>query len=60
VELGSILLFKVDKEKTGRTSVTYRVSVSVASPISEDSSDIFSTMVTFVCLDKEGNKCLIE
>ncbi|MGX9728881.1 MAG: hypothetical protein ACTFAK_16680 [Candidatus Electronema sp. VV] len=59
VELGSILLFDVDKEKVGRTSVTYRVAVSVASPQSADNPEIFSTIVTFVCLDKDGNKCVI-
>lgn len=60
VELGSILLFNVEKEKTGRTSVTYRVAVSVASPQAADSPEIFSTLVTFVCLDKDGNKCPLE
>ncbi len=63
VELGSILLFNVDKERTGTTSVTYRVAVSVASPQSADSTsspEIFSTLVTFVCLDKDENKCPIE
>ena len=60
VELGSILLFNVEKEKTGRTSVTYRVAVSVASPQYDDNMEIFSTLVTFVCLDKDGNKCPIE
>ncbi len=59
VELGSILLFNVDKEKVGRTSVTYRVAVSVASPQADGSSEIFSTIVTFVCLDKDGKKCVI-
>jgi len=63
VELGSILLFNVEKERTGTTSVTYRVAVSVASPQAADcagSPEIFSTLVTFVCLDKDGNKCPIE
>jgi acyl-CoA hydrolase len=60
VELGSILLFEVDKAKSGRTSITYRIAVSLASPSSSDSSEIFSTMVTFVCIDKEGNKRPIE
>ena len=59
VELGSILLFTVEKEKTGRTSVTYRVTVKIVSPLSSDSSEIFSTQVTFVCLDKDGNKCCL-
>lgn len=60
VELGSILLFEVDKEKSGRTSITYRVAVSLASPSSSESSEIFSTVVTFVCIDKDGNKCPID
>jgi acyl-CoA hydrolase len=60
VELGSILVFNVEKEKTGKTSVTYRVQVSLASAFPVDDSEIFSTMVTFVCIDKDGNKCPIE
>ena len=57
VELGSILLFIVEKTKVGRTSVTYRVSAHLAS---SDSSEIFSTEVTFVRLDEDGNKCPIN
>ena len=57
VELGSILVFNVEKQKTGTTSVTYRVVVSVVGTLENDSPEIFSTMVTFVCIDKEGNKC---
>lgn len=60
VELGSILLFRVDRKNTGRTSVTYRVTVSVVSPLSEGRPDIFSTMVTFVCIDEKGKKCPLE
>ena len=60
VEQGSILLFEVNKVKTGRTSVTYRVTVHLASPVSSGSPEIFSTLVTFVCIDEEGNKCPIE
>lgn len=56
VELGTILRFNVDKIKTGTTSVTYKVAASVASAFKEDCSEIFSTMVTFVCIDKDGNK----
>ncbi|CAK8717401.1 MAG: acyl-CoA thioesterase [Candidatus Electrothrix sp. AX5] len=59
VELGSILLFTVDKVKSGITSVTYRIAVNLACPSPSDSSEIFSTVVTFVCIDKEGNKCPI-
>lgn len=60
VKLGSILQFNVEKEKTGRTSVTYRVTVSVASALDDEHAEIFSTVVTFVCIDKDGNKCLVD
>jgi acyl-CoA hydrolase len=49
VELGSILIFNVEKDKTGKTSVTYRVTASVASSLDGDCSEIFLTMVAFVC-----------
>ena len=60
VELGSILVFFVEKERTGTTSVTYRVTAKTASPASSDDAEIFSTLVTFVCLDEDGNKCAIH
>ena len=59
VELGSIIVFNVVKEKAGTTSVTYRVTASIASALKGDCSEIFSTMVTFVCIDKNGTKCPI-
>ncbi|MPQ75978.1 acyl-CoA thioesterase [Hydrogenovibrio sp. JE_KL2] len=60
VELGTILRFNVDKIKTGTTSVTYKVTASVASAFKDDCSEIFSTMVTFVCIDEDGNKRPLE
>jgi acyl-CoA hydrolase len=60
VELGSILIFLVEKDRVGTTSTTYRVTVKIASPLSDDDAEIFSTLVTFVCLDKDGNKCPIQ
>jgi len=60
VELGSILSFQVEKQKVGNTSITYKVVASVASSTSnsdEDEPEIFSTEVTFVCIDKDGRKC---
>lgn len=60
VEPGSIFLFTVEKEKTGKTSVTYWVVTSVASSLIDDYSEIFSTEVTFVSIDKDGNKCLVD
>lgn len=59
VELGSIIQIEVDREKTGRTSVTYRVVASVVSSIRGECAEIFSTLVTFVCIDQDGNKCVI-
>ncbi|WP_075187950.1 acyl-CoA thioesterase [Teredinibacter haidensis] len=60
VELGSILSFNVEKEKTGTTSVTYRVTASVASSQQGENPEIFSTEVIFVCIDKKGEKCSIR
>jgi acyl-CoA hydrolase len=60
VELGSILQFDVEKIRTGRSSVSYHVSARVAGTEAGNRPEIFSTTVTFVCIDKNGNKCLIE
>ena len=49
VKNGSILRFNVDKTHTGNTSVTYLVKVY-------DEALAFSTSVTFVSIDEEGNK----
>ena len=57
VELGSIIRINAEKERTGTTSVTYRVVASVAGSPTEDNAEIFSTMITFVCIDQEGRKC---
>jgi acyl-CoA hydrolase len=59
VELGSIIVFDVARERTGTTSVTYRVIAGIAGSSESDGSEIFSTMVTFVCIDQDGNKSLI-
>jgi acyl-CoA hydrolase len=56
VELGSIIVFNVGKERTGTTSVTYRVSARIAGASPGDGAEIFTTMVTFVCIDEDGNK----
>lgn len=60
VELGSILVFNVTKEQTGTTSVTYHVTAKLATDSQDSPSEIFSTSVTFVCIDKEGNKCSVR
>jgi len=50
VSLGSILRFHSTVTRTGNTSVAYRVEVFV------ESDPIFSTEVTLVRVDAEGNK----
>jgi acyl-CoA hydrolase len=56
VRQGAILRFGVSRGKVGNTSVQYSVQV-----FSESSSDagpqaVFSTNITFVCLDDQGEK----
>lgn len=60
VKPGCILLFEIEKEKTGNTSVTYRVHVRIASALTDGCPDILSTQVTFVCVDEQGNKCPVR
>ncbi|MBN1141210.1 MAG: acyl-CoA thioesterase [Deltaproteobacteria bacterium] len=53
VEQGSILRFVVERTRIGTSSVDYRVEVFK----SEDSGEpIFSTVVVFVRVDREGKK----
>jgi acyl-CoA hydrolase len=59
VKEGSILRFLVERVKIGKTSVQYAVNVFNADLESVDLKVVFSTHVTFVCLDDEGNKAEI-
>ncbi len=54
---GSILRFKVLPVRQGRTSVTYHVNVLADQPGATSERDIFSTNVTFVRVDDQGQKC---
>jgi acyl-CoA hydrolase len=56
VREGTILRFEVKKTRTGRTSVHYRVEVYRANSSYGDTELIFITLVTFVRIDREGNK----
>ncbi len=58
VKEGSILRFLVERAKIGKTSVQYAVNVFNEDIESGDVKveGVFSTHVTFVCLDNEGNK----
>lgn len=59
VKKGTILRFIIDKAKTGNTSVQYSVSVFRGRGEGGKENLIFSTRVTFVCIDEEGSKILL-
>lgn len=56
VREGSILRFQCDNTKTGTTSVCYHVDVFIANSTSADTDSVFSTNVTMVRVDENGNK----
>lgn len=56
---GAILRFNIEPANKGTTSVTYTTVVYVSSPSSRDEEVIFTTHVTFVAVDKQGNKARI-
>jgi len=53
---GTILRFLAEKVRIGNTSVQYTVNVFNEASKSGDEERVFSTNVTFVCLDDEGYK----
>jgi acyl-CoA hydrolase len=55
VQQGTILKFIVEKTKKGTTSLQYLVHVYRSNNL-EESNFIFSTHVTFVRVDEQGNK----
>lgn len=57
VDNGSILRFHINKDKQGRTSVTYSVSVYATSPDQSEEKEVFSTSVSFVHLNPKGRPC---
>ncbi len=56
VNEGAILKFNIEKSNTGNTSVQYLVNVYCQNNCYENLDLIFSTHITFVNLDKNGNK----
>jgi len=54
VQQGAIIAIRSVEETRGRTSVGYRVEVYCGRV--KDSLPIFSTLVTFVNVDEDGNK----
>ncbi len=55
VRQGSVLRFDVNRCRKGNTSVQYEVTVYSDDLDSGQEEQVFSTHVTFVCLDAAGN-----
>jgi acyl-CoA hydrolase len=56
IKNGSILRFNISKLTSGTTSVTYETFVYASEPGSSKENQVFSTHITFVCIDTNGNK----
>ncbi|WP_319560563.1 acyl-CoA thioesterase [Marispirochaeta sp.] len=56
VPVGAILRFDTRETRHGRTSLTYSVDVWSDEPGAREEKLVFSTSVTFACVDCEGNK----
>ena len=56
---GNVLRFDVFREHKGRTSVTYHVKVTRRNLESGADEDIFNNNITFVRVDRKGQKCLL-
>ena len=56
VHEGAILRFDIRKTGAGRTSVTYSAAVYADNIETGEEEQVFSTHVTFVCLDDRGAK----
>lgn len=56
VKEGSLLKFEVERLSVGNTSVQYGVKVFNKDVRTGDENMVFTTSVTFVCLNDEGTK----
>jgi acyl-CoA hydrolase len=56
---GSILRFQILPLRQGHSSVTYGVNVYSDEPEATGEKWVFSTRITFVCVDAEGKKALL-
>jgi acyl-CoA hydrolase len=56
VSNGAILRFEIQQQKRGTTSVTYTAVVFASNQSSRDEDAVFSTHVSFVSVDNNGNK----
>lgn len=56
VREGTILRFDIAQSRKGTTSVQYAANVFAEDPQSGQEESIFTTTITYVCLDEEGRK----
>ncbi|MFP4384038.1 MAG: acyl-CoA thioesterase [Spirochaetia bacterium] len=56
IPCGSILRFHILPERQGTTSITYLVEVFADEPGGQEEKPVFSTRVTFVSVDDDGQK----
>ncbi len=56
VQNGSILRFQALPQRKGSTSITYSVNVYAGAPRKHKEEHVFSTNITFVCIDGKGRK----
>ncbi len=57
---GQILCFRCEKTKVGNSSVSYNVKIYRARYETDSQETLFENNITFVCIDKDGNKANIE
>lgn len=55
VDVGSILKFEVQRSRLGSSSIDYTVTVREAGNVNSSDEVLFSTTITFVSIDHEGN-----
>ena len=56
IHQGSVLRFVSQRQKAGRTSVRYDVNVYCEDIETGEDDKVFSTGITFVCLNNQGEK----
>lgn len=60
IKQGQILKFRCEKTRVGNTSVTYKVTVVGARYNTESDAVLFENNISFVCVNENGDKKLIE
>ena len=56
IQTGEVLLFRVELDSLGKTSLTYKVTVYGVAVQSKPEEVLFSTTLTFVNVHEDGNK----